>query len=96
MKNNMLTLDQLKAMPPNTIFATGTAFDDSEGLFMAGTNKELRWVAELGGIHDWTIYAHFSEHDEEWVKRHGDKIHSEQHIKKLVPCDDAAFAMYRY
>lgn len=92
----MITLEQLKAMPPKTIFATGTAYDNPEGLFMANTKRELRWVAERGGIHDWTIYTHFSEHDAEWVRRHGDKVFGKEHIKKLVPCDDEAFAMYRY
>ena len=91
----MITLEQLKAMPPNTVFATGTAYDNPDGLFMSGSGKELRWVAERGGIHDWAIYTHFSEHDVEWVRRHGDKVHSEHNIKKLVPCDDDAFAMYR-
>ena len=91
----MLTLDQLKAMPEDTIFATGIADDVPDGLFMANTGRELRWVAVRGGIHDWAIYCHFSEHDEEWIRRHGDKVHSENHIKKLVPCEDQAFAMYR-
>lgn len=91
----MLTLDQLKAMPEDTIFATGTAIDDQYGLFMAGTNKELRWVAVRGGIHDWAIYCHFAEHDVEWIRRHGDKVHSENNIKKLVTCDKESFAMYR-
>jgi hypothetical protein len=92
----MLTLEQLKAMPERTIFATGVTTDTPDGLFMANTGRELRWVAERGGIHDWTIYCHFSEYDAEWVRRHGDKVFSENHIRKLVPCDDEAFAMYRY
>ena len=92
----MVTLEQLKAMKPNAIFATGTANDDPEGLFMANTNRLLRWVAVRGGIWDWAIYCHFADRDEEWIKRHGDKVHDEKHIRKLVPCDDEAFSMYRF
>lgn len=92
----MLTLEQLKAMPPGTIFATGTANDDPKGLFMANTNRQLRWVACRGGIHDWAIYCHFADKSEQWIQRHGDKVHMEKHIRKLVPCTDEALAMYRY
>lgn len=92
----MLTLQQLKDMKPDTVFATGLAIDEPNGLFMAHTGKELRWVATRGGIHDWTIYCHFSDKSEEWIKRQGDKVHDEKHIKMLVPCDDEAFKMYRF
>ena len=92
----MLTLEQLKAMPEGTIFATGTAMDAPDGLFLANTGVELRWVAVRGRIHDWAIYAHHSYHDIVWIKRHGDKVHFDVHIKKCVPCDAEAFEMYRF
>ena len=92
----MLTLGKLKVMTPNTLFAEGTANDDPNGLFMANTNRLLRWVAVRGEIHNWCIYCHFAEHDSEWIKRHGDKVIDGKYIKKLVPCDDEAFKMYRY
>jgi len=34
--------------------------------------------------------------DWEKIKNEGDKIHSEENIKKLVPCDDEAFSIYRH
>lgn len=92
----MLTLEKLKSMTPDTIFAEGTANDDPEGLFMANTNRRLRWVAVRGGIHDWCIYCHFADKSNEWIKAQGDKVSDERHIKMLVPCDDEAFKMYRY
>lgn len=91
----MLTLKQLKDMPPGTIFSSGTSFDLPGGLFMSNSGKELRWVAERGEIHDWTIYCHFSFHDNEWIRRYGDKVYSESHIKMCVPCDNEAYKMYR-
>jgi len=91
----VLTLNQLKEMEPGTIFATGTANDEPDGLFMANTNRKLRWVAIRGGIHDWAIYCHFADKSEEWIARQGDKVHDEKHIKMLVPCDNEALKMYR-
>lgn len=92
----MLTLEMLKEMPEDTIIATGTALDEPNGLFMANTGKMLRWVAVRGGIHDWAIYCHFAFNPVEWILRFGDKVHFDSHIKKLVPCDDEAFKMYRH
>ncbi len=92
----MLTLQKLKDLNPG-IFATGIAIDEPNGLFMARTGKELRWVAVRGsGIHDWVIYCHFSDKDEEWIRSYGDKVYEKRHIRKLVPCNDEAFKMYRY
>ena len=91
----MLTLQNLKDMEPG-IFATGVAIDESGGLYMANTGRELRWVAVRGGIHDWTIYCHLSGWDKDWIRANGDKVCGEEHIKKLVPCDDEAFKKYRY
>jgi len=38
-----------------------------------------------GGVWDW-----------EKIRKVGDKIHSEQSIRKLVDCDDEALKMYRH
>jgi hypothetical protein len=92
----MLTIEKLKIMPPGLVFATGTSNDSPDGLFMANTNRQLRWVAVRGEIHDWAIYCHFADKDVQWIMRYGDKVCAENHIKKLVPCDDKAFKMYRY
>lgn len=91
----MLTLQQLKDMEPG-IFASGVTTDDAEGINMTRSGQELRWVATRGGIHDWAIYIHKASWSEQEVKDRGDKVTSEHNIKKLVPCDDEAFGMYRY
>lgn len=92
----MLTLKQLKDMPDHTVFAHGTTTDDGAGINMANTGDQLRWVAKRGQIHDWAIYIHFAIYDEEYIESSGDKVTSKENIKKLVPCDDEALAMYRY
>lgn len=92
----MLTLQKLKDMESDTVFATKLSLDNEDGLFMANTGKELRWVAVRGRVYDWCIYCHFSEYDTEWIKRRGDKVHDKRNIKNLVICDDEALKMYRY
>ena len=91
----MLTLDQLKAMPEHTMFATGEMMDEPSGLFMARSGKLLRWVACRGEIHDWTIYCHFADKDIHWIRRQGDKVIDKVHIRRCVPCDDEAMSVYR-
>ncbi len=92
----MLTIEQLKAMPRGTIFATGITLDQEGCTFITGSGKELRWVAVRGDIDDWCIYCHSREESLEWIRRNGDKIKMKQHIRMLVPCTDEAFKQYRY
>ena len=92
----MLDIQMLKTMPPLTIFATGVTTDDENGINMTRSGKELRWIACRGGIWDWCIYCHWSDKTIEWIHDYGDKVTSKENIKKLVPCDDEAFQMYRY
>jgi len=91
----MLTLQQLKEMKPHTIFE-----------FKAGEmdGRTFMWVAVRGGIHDWAIYTSLSAvpfvdfwgADKKELARRGDKLFNKEKIRELVPCDDEAFAMYRY
>jgi hypothetical protein len=92
----MITLQALKNMTPESIFASGIAKDSPEGINMTNSGKMLRWIAHRGGIHDWAIYCHWVDMDDEWVSRHGDKVHNDDTIRRLVPCDDEAFKMYRH
>jgi len=92
----ILTIDDLKKMKPATMFAKGESIDAPEGINMTNSKKLLRWVAVRGGIHDWSIYCHFADKPFEWITQLGDKVRSSQSIKKLCPCDDEAFKMYRY
>jgi len=91
----MLTLQKLKDMNPGTIFE-----------FKLGSNGErtFMWVAVRGDIHDWAIYTSlnaipmvdFWAGDKDGIATMGDKVYDKESIKKLVPCDDEAFAMYRF
>jgi hypothetical protein len=95
----MLTLKTLKEMEPHTIFAKGVVIDSREGCNMAGTGKEIKWVAVRGGIHDWAIYTdnpYSPQSSYEDVRDWGEKVTNEENIKKLVPCDKESFEMYRY
>ena len=85
-------------MKPSSVFASGEIENSPDGIFMTSSNigKKLLWIAKRGGIHDWAIYCHWADKGIEYVISNGDKVTSPQNIKKLVPCDDEAFSMYRY
>lgn len=86
----MLTVNQLKAMPPLTIFATGLILNPRI------YRERVRWIAQRGKIYDWTIYYHLPDWHIEQIAANGDKLCSDDLIKKLVPCTDEAFSLYRF
>lgn len=91
----MLTVEKLKAMQPETIFASGEFLDNDLGINFQGTGKQLKWVAVRGGIHDWAIYCHYAEYPNDYIARSGDKIHNLESVKQLVACDEESLAWYR-
>lgn len=84
-------------MPPHQIIAQGTTENSPEGVYMTDFNKgkKLLWVAKRGEVHDWAIYIFWEEAGIHHVLAQGDKVTMPYHIKKLVPCDEEAFKMYR-
>ena len=90
----MLTVDMLKKMEPG-VFAKGEAVDSPLGINMTGSGRQLRWVAVRGGIHDWTIYCHWAFNTWDYIEKQGDKVFSEDIVKRIVPCDEEAYKMYR-
>lgn len=84
----MLSINKLKEMKRG-MFATGT------GTYPEIYEQEIKWVAVRGIIHDWCIYYHLSDRSSYWVCAHGDKMFTESVIKRLVPCDEEAYGMYR-
>ena len=105
-----LTLKILKDLPRG-IFAQGTFIDSPEGVNIANTKKEVRWVAVRGDIHDWAVYAqnpYYVESDDPKVLAVGyggvwdwEKIKREgdkifsSNAKKLIDADEEAMKMYR-
>jgi len=91
METKKLTLDELKEMKPGQIIKKG------EGVYPELWQKgDLRWVAVRGGIEDWAIYYHSTNHGYDYITDFGDKIYDEKIIRKLVPCTDEAWGMYRF
>ena len=91
-----LTTEMLDAVRPGEIFLTGEIVDSPLGMNMAGTGKQLRWVAVMGTVGDWAVYCQYSDKSPDWVKSHGDKVRDKENIRRVVSCDDAAFARYRH
>jgi len=92
----MLTEKEFNDLKSGETFATGVLPNSPEGLFMTRNGGELRWVGIKGYANDWSIYCHWVDNSVEWIKRHGDKVINEHHIKKCVPCDELVFKKYRY
>lgn len=90
-----LTVEDIKNMKQG-IFAEGIALDNPNGINMTRSGRQLRWVAVRGGYQDWKIYCHYIEKSKEEVASNGDKVCDKETIRKLVPCTDEAFEMYRY
>jgi len=87
----MLTKDELKSMEDEKIFATGT------GSYPEVIEQEIRWIAKRGNnYHDWTIYYGLMSWSILRISREGDKCFSKSVIRRLVPCDDEAFGLYRF
>jgi len=86
----ILTEQKLKDMKPGEIIATGVGtYDDV-------VNCEIMWVAKRGdGYHDWAIYYLQSYQSIYKIITEGDKMFTNSVIKRLVPCDDEAFNLYR-
>ena len=59
--SSKLTVEDIKELVPG-IFKTGIALDNSDGVNMTGSGRELRWVAVRGGApgRPWTFseYRH--------------------------------------
>jgi len=86
----MLTVEILKNMTSGQIIGTGT------GTYPELHSRPVRWVAVRGrGFWDWAIYYHLENNSVEFVRQQGDKCQTESVIKRLVPCDDEAYEMYR-
>jgi hypothetical protein len=94
----ILTLEKLKAMKPGEVFAQGEVENSPDGVYMTDEHKGqmLKWVAKRGGYHDWAIYLDWAYKSFDSVLSNGQKTTTATYIKKLVPCDDEAFNMYRY
>ena len=87
----MLTVKMLRAMPPRTVFATGVVQEPR-----LHKDGPVRWVAIRGGVEDWAIYYHHATYPIELVAQEGDKCFTRSVIREFVPCNDAAYARYRF
>lgn len=99
MKPETLTIERLKQIQPGEIISQGTTANSPEGILMTDYDigKELLWIAKKGhGYDDWCIYAHWAENGLDFVITNGDKVTSERNIKKLVPCTEEVYSLYRF
>tara|TARA_R100001082_G_C4272992_1_gene120565 strand:- start:300 stop:608 length:309 start_codon:yes stop_codon:yes gene_type:complete len=101
----MIDLKKFKEIPHGSIFSQGVFIDSDEDGYIDGLptihaqdtkGKKMSWVATKGQIDDWAVYYHFFTEDTDYVKDSGLKLYNENNIKKLVPCTDEVFELYRF
>ena len=90
-----LTLEIFTYLLQGEIFARGVTTDNVEGVNMSNSGKQLRWVAVKGWREDWCIYIHWATSEFDYVSKSGDKVINEVNIRKLIPCSDEVFQLYR-
>ncbi|HDY67497.1 MAG TPA: hypothetical protein ENH85_06885 [Candidatus Scalindua sp.] len=91
-----MTIEEFNELSDGEIFDYGILPNSPEGLFMTNDGGELKWVATKGYGDDWSIYCHWSDHTEDWIKKYGDKLHNRAHIQLCVECDKEVMGHYRF
>ena len=91
-----MTKEQFDLIPNGNVFATGVLPNSPEGIFMTRDEGELRWVAKKGYGNDWAVYCHWSSRSIEWIAAEGDKVQTEEYIKRCVPCTSEVMKLYRF
>jgi hypothetical protein len=91
-----MTLQEFQEIPPGEVFRTViTKYHTFERV--DGEWPELMFICKKGyGYDGWAIYCHFPEKGVEWIKEHGDKVHSQSIIRSIFPCSDEVYALYRH
>jgi hypothetical protein len=77
-----LTVEKLKEMKPDEIFATGDLL-------------YRRWVAVRGEMWDWAVYYGDIYDSPSAIALNGDKIYDRELIEFLVPSEPEALLLYR-
>ena len=96
MQKITLTQELLDATPPDGLICAGIAMDAEDGLFMTGSNKELKWVAKKGYGKDWAVYTHFSSNSIDFVLSAGDKVQSKSNLMKILDFSEEIYSKYRH
>ena len=92
-----LTFDEFKKLEHGKVFATGILPNSSEGILVTNNGGKLRWVAVKEGIEDWAVYFYWAKDSSiDFVKNHGNKVTTEEYIRRCVPCSNEVFDLYRY
>lgn len=97
-KGGILTEAALKEMGAREVFARGEVVNSPEGVYMTVEHigRKLKWIAQRGGMWDWTIYIGWADRSWDEILSNGDKVINPDNIKKMVPADEWAMKLYRY
>jgi len=93
-----ITEEIFKEIDTGQVFAVGIEPNSPDGIYMTNYNigKSLLWIAIKGFGDDWTIYCGWLDSNSIYeLKKHGDKVHSHEHIIKCVDCSAEVLEKYR-
>jgi hypothetical protein len=94
----LLTKEEFDKIPHGACFRELVLPNDTTGIFMTDhrLGDDLRCIAVKGHGNDWAIYTHWAEMNAEFIRLRGNKVHTEPNIRRVVPCTDEVFNLYRY
>jgi len=85
-------------IPDGGTFAMGAIPNHPDGAFMVNEyrGRLMRWIAVKGYRNDWTLYClWWNRSSYQTVEREGDKIVTEEYIRRCIDVSDEVFKLYR-
>ena len=89
-------METLQNAEPSSILFQGKIVDSSEGFYINGTEKMLKYIVCRGGAVDWCIYVEDCYRDMDWseVKTNGNKIFKST-AKVVIDADEEVWNRWR-
>ncbi len=93
---NLLTIKEFDDIQDGNIFRVGKLKDIPGQFYVSSFGQYLKFVAVKGVINDWTIYYGRETLSTDYIMKHGNKVQSDENIRKCVPCTDEVLKLYRH
>lgn len=94
----MLTLEVFNKFENGIVMEMGIIRNNPEGVYMTDTRigDRMLWYAKKGHGNDWCIYIGWEEWGGDRILTNGDKVRTQENIRKLVKCTDEVYKLYRH
>lgn len=94
MKEQLITLEEYEKLPQKRI-RTGIISNSPSGCFLT-RNKRLSLLkyVVVKRIEGWVVYFGTASQSAWDIELNGDKAHTEDYIRRCLPCTDEVFKLY--